>query len=103
MESLAPSPSTCLDQSLKRVSRIAVASGMIDSQEESGAFEMVTKSAVMKMLVTPAMPSSPAANGSSGLDPATNVWGPPTGCPTENFAAFGFGVGATLTGIGHRG
>jgi hypothetical protein len=31
------------------------------------------------------------------------VAGPPTGSPTENLAALGFGVGATLTGIGHRG
>lgn len=64
---------------------------------------MVTKSAVMKMLVTPGMARRPAASGSLGLDPATNVAGPPTGSPTENLAAFGFGVGATLTGMGHRG
>jgi hypothetical protein len=31
------------------------------------------------------------------------VAGPPTGSPTENFAALGFGVGATLTGMGWRG
>jgi len=76
---------------------------MIDSQEESGVLEMVTKSAVMKMLVTPGMSRSPAANGSSGLEPATKVAGPPTGSPTENLAAFGFGVGATLTGMSWRG
>ena len=56
---------------------------------------MVTKSAVMKMLVTPAIPSRPAAIVSSGSDPATNVAGPPTASPTENLAALGFGVGAT--------
>jgi hypothetical protein len=64
---------------------------------------MVTKSAVMKMLVTPGMASNPAATGSSGAEPATKVAGPPTGSPTENFAALGFGVGATLTGMGWRG
>ena len=28
--------------------------------------------------------------------PATNVAGPPTGFPTENLTAFGFGVGSSL-------
>jgi len=76
---------------------------MIDSHEESGVLEMVTKSAVMKMLVTPDMANKAAASGSSGLEPATKVAGPPTACPTENLAAFGFGVGETLTGMGLRG
>lgn len=60
---------------------------------------MVTKSAVMKMLVTPSRASNERANDSSGSLPATCVVGPPTGFPTVNFMAFGLGDGATKTGM----
>jgi hypothetical protein len=33
----------------------------------------------------------------------TCVVGPPTGVPTVNFMAFGFGEGATITAIAGRG
>ena len=69
------------------------------SHEASGVFEMVKKSAVMKKLVTPSMASSWLASGSSVGAPATKVLGPPTGTPTENFIAFGLGVGPADTGM----
>ena len=62
---------------------------------------MVTKSAVMKMLVTPSNASNERANDSAGSLPTTCVVGPPTGFPTVNFIAFGFGEGATETGMVH--
>ena len=80
-----------------------MASGMIDSQGMSEVLEMVTKSAVKKMLVTPGMARRSRANESSGEVPATSVVGPPTGVPTVNFMAFGFGEGATITAIAGRG
>jgi len=79
-------------QAPKRSSRTAVASGAIVSHEPSGVFDKVTKSAVMKTLVTPAMASNATAIGSSVFLPATNVAGPPTSTPTVNLSAFGFGV-----------
>lgn len=60
---------------------------------------MVTKSAVMKRLVTPSKANSGPANGSSSSLPATNVFGPSTGRPTVNFSALGFGVGSMETGM----
>lgn len=60
---------------------------------------MVTKSAVMKMLVTPGNASRSRANVSSGSEPAMYVVGPPTEVPTENFIALGLGDGATMTAI----
>ena len=72
---------------------------MIDSQGTSEVLETVTKSAVKKMLVTPGMARSSRANPCSGWAPATCVVGPPTGLPTVNFIAFGFGDGATITVI----
>ena len=65
-------------------------------QSASGLFEIVMKSAVMNMLVTPASSSISEAAGLSAGCPAMNVAGPPTGTPTENLTAFGFGVGSSL-------
>lgn len=86
----------------KWLSRIAVADGAMVSHEPVGVFEMVTKSAVRKTLVTSSMPSSSPTKASSGSDPLTYVPGPPTGDPTLNFIALGLGVGSDLTGIGRR-
>lgn len=72
---------------------------MIDSQGMSEVLEMVTKSAVKKMLVTPGMARRSRAKPCSGGVPATCVVGPPTGFPTVNFIALGFGDGATITVI----
>lgn len=63
---------------------------------------MVTKSAVKNTLATPSSSSSCARNSSSGFEPLTTVPGPPTGSPTENLRALGFGVGSTVTGIAAR-
>ena len=87
----------------KWLSRIAVASVWIVSHEASGVLEMVTKSAVMKKLVTPSTARSRVASGSSVDAPATKVLGPPTGTPTENFIALGLGVGPADTGMGGEG
>ena len=54
------------DQLPNSPSRIEVASGMIDSQGMSEVLEMVTKSAVRKMLVTPGMARRSRAKPSSG-------------------------------------
>ncbi len=64
---------------------------------------IVTKSAVMKMLATPATANRALATALSVSWPATKVAGPPTGSPTENFMALGFGVGRALTGIPFEG
>lgn len=80
-----------------------MASGTMESQEASEVLEIVTKSAVMKMLVTPGIARRSRANVSSGMEPATWVVGPPTDAPTENFIAFGLGEGATTTAISGRG
>lgn len=61
---------------------------------------MVTKSAVMNKLVTPSISSSSFATGLSPAEPLTYVVGGPTGSPTANFMALGFGVGDCCTGIG---
>lgn len=60
---------------------------------------MVTKSAVMKMLVTPGSESRSPTKASSGSLPLVWVVGPPTGVPTENRIALGFGDGLTVTAI----
>lgn len=60
---------------------------------------MVTKSAVRNTLATPLRSSNARTQGSSGSDPLRCVPGPPTGSPTVNFVAFGFGVGSTLTAM----
>ncbi len=65
--------------------------------------EMVTKSAVMKMLVTPGRARRDRANSASGSLPATCVVGGPTSVPTENFIALGFGENATVTAIRGQG
>ena len=64
---------------------------------------MVTKSAVMKMLPTPSSDRSCLATSLSVSCPFTNVAGPPTGRPTGNFIAFGFGVGVGSIGIAVEG
>lgn len=69
----------------------------MSSQSASGVLVTVTKSAVMKTLTTPSISSKPAAAGSSGVSPAEKVAGPPTGLPTVNFIALGFGVGSVTT------
>ena len=79
-------------------SRIVWASPAMMSQPMSGILERVTKSAVMKMLVTPSMARSADAITSSVSSPAANVFGPPTSFPTENLSAFGLGVELIVTG-----
>lgn len=74
-----------------------MATGTIISHDASGVFDKVTKSAVMKMLVTPLISSNAAMVASSVSVPATNVAGPPTSTPTPNFRAFGLGVLDTCT------
>ena len=86
-------------QSEKCCSSKALAGSMMGSQAASGNLLSVTKSAVMKTLATPGNASSAAPSGSSVGSVGTNVVGPPTGTPTVNFAAFGFGVELTVTGI----
>ncbi len=88
-----------MTQSEKCVSRIRVASGAIASQKASGDFEMVMKSADMNTLVTPAISRSSDATGSSVGAPAAKLCGVANSAPTVNLSAFGFGVGATDTGI----
>lgn len=56
---------------------------------------MVTKSAVKNTLPTPSSASRSDTYLSSGDEPLTYVPGPPTGSPTVNFIAFGFGVFST--------
>lgn len=63
---------------------------------------MVTKSAVKKTLATPSRANSSVTNPSSASAPFTYVPGPPTGWPTENLSAFGFGVCSTRTGMSAR-
>lgn len=63
---------------------------------------MVTKSAVKNTLATPSSSNKEVRNSSSVSAPFTYVPGPPTGSPTENLRAFGFGVGSTVTGIAAR-
>lgn len=75
-----------------------MAAGAIDSHEASGVFVNVMKSAVMNTDVTPSMPNSAAAVGSSTSPDAENVFGPPTSTPTVNFSAFGLGVLLIWTG-----
>ena len=76
--------------------------GTIDSQEPVGVLEMVTKSAVKNRLATPSSSRMGATNGSVASAPLTYVPGPPTGIPTVNFIAFGFGVGSVRMDIGRR-
>lgn len=63
---------------------------------------MVTKSAVKNTLATPSRPRRSARKASSGAEPLTKVPGPPTGWPTANFMALGFGVCSTRTVIEMR-
>lgn len=60
---------------------------------------IVTKSAVMNKLVTPTSCSNSLATELSLCFPLTYVVGAPTGSPTVNFMAFGFGVGDCCTGM----
>lgn len=76
-----------------------MASGVIASQEASGVLDIVTKSAVKKMLATPPRARSSVAHASSASAPFTTVPGPPTGTPTVNLTAFGLGVGSTRIAI----
>ena len=69
---------------------------MMSSQAASGSLLMVTKSAVKNTLATPGSPSRNDPSGSSVGWLGTNVVGPPTGTPTVNFTAFGFGVELTV-------
>lgn len=73
--------------------------GVIPSHDASAVLERVTKSAVMKMLVTPSIAMRSAASGSSTAPPATYVLGPPTGAPTVNLRALGLGVLSTEIGM----
>ena len=75
--------------------------GSIVSQDTSGTFEMVTKSADMNTLLVPSMPSSAVASSLPCALAGTNVEGPPTSIPTVNFLALSFGVIETVTGIDH--
>ena len=76
-----------------RSDRISLAAGVMSAQSTSDVLEIVTKSAVMKMLVTPVIARSACAVGSSTSAEATYVLGPPTSLPTLNLRALGFGVG----------
>ena len=62
----------------------------------SGVRVTVTKSAVMNTEATPSR-SKIGAIRSSASAPDVNVAGPPTGVPTVNFKAFGFGVFSITT------
>lgn len=53
---------------------------------------MVTKLAVKNTLATPSSAKRSLRKGSSGSEPLTYVPGPPTGDPTVNLKALGFGV-----------
>ena len=86
-------------QPSKCSSSMRVASGTISSQETSGLFESVTKSADMKTLVTPASARSGDATGSSMSTPAAKLLGESNSAPTVNLRAFGLGVGVTETGM----
>ena len=56
----------------------------------------------MNTLATPSSSSNRPKNSSSGVAPRTYVPGPPTDWPTENFVAFGFGVGSTRIAMSGR-
>lgn len=64
---------------------------------------MVTKSAVKNTLATPSRARRSERYTSPGAAPLTKVPGPPTGRPTANFLALGFGVCSTRTVIEMRG
>ncbi len=67
----------------------------MSDQSASDRLDTVTKSAVRKTLVTPSRATNCwAITLSVGLS-GVNVDGPPTGLPTVNLTAFGFGVPST--------
>lgn len=68
------------------------------SHEESSVLLTVTKSAVMKTDMTPSMPNNGAIR-SSAPSAEVAVAVAPTGAPTQNFIARGFGVVSTVTPI----
>lgn len=81
----------------QRKSRVRASTtiGSVASQSIESSPETVTKSAVMNTLVTPSRPRiSPISGGAPS--PEVCVAGPPTGAPTVNFIARGFGVGSTV-------
>jgi len=71
-------------------------SSTIKSHDVSSVRVTVTKSPVMNTDWTPAS-SRIGATASSALSASTYVAGPPTGEPTVNFIALGFGVLSTTT------
>ncbi len=77
-------------------SRMATTPGTIESQDSASLRVTVTKSPVMNTDSTPGMFNT-AATRSSAVAGSVNVAGPPTGVPTVNFMARGFGVFSTTT------
>ena len=73
---------------------MATTPSTIESQDDSSERVTVTKSPVMNTDWTPSM-SSIGATDSSAAAASTYVAGPPTGEPTVNFIARGFGVVST--------
>ena len=71
----------------------------MSSHSTVGDLVIVKKSAVKKMLATPSMAISSVRYSSEASLPDLTVPGPPTGCPTMNFIAFGLGVGDTVTAM----
>jgi len=68
------------------------------SHSASSALVTVTKSAVMKTDMTPSRPNKGAIRSSDPSAPVA-VAVPPTGDPTLNFIARGFGVVSTMMPI----
>lgn len=83
------------DVQAKRRPNASTMAGIEASQSIESVPDTVTKSAVMNTEVTAGRPRTSAI--SSGA-PFGSVWvvGPPTGTPTVNFIARGFGVGSTF-------
>ena len=79
---------------------MSTTTGTISAQSASGVLEMVTKSAVRKTLVTPSTARIAVPRGSSVGLARVSVVGPPTGRPTVNFTAFGFGVPSGMIAMG---
>jgi len=78
-------------------SRTVTTSGTMVSQSPSSVRVTVTKSPVMNSDCTPDIRSTRATRSSAASE-SVNVAGPPTGTPTVNFIARGFGVFSMTTG-----
>ena len=71
-------------------------SSTIESHDVSSVRDTVTKLPVMNTDATPSS-SRMGATATSAVSASTYVAGPPTGEPTVNFIALGFGVLSTTT------